>query len=129
MNVGAVTPGAGLPAHATTGGSGWSPGPRGTAMDAIRGALGTSVDDMRSAIRSGQGLAGMAAAKGQTPADLVTAVGSALEQAHPGISADSATATATRLVDRLMDQHPGRTAPSAAAPRPTGGGSRLDVSA
>ena len=109
-------------------GSGPTPGPRGTAMDAIRTALGTSVGQMRSAARSGQGLAGLAAARGLSAADLVSVVGTALEQAHPGMSAESATATASRLVDRLMQQNPGRSAVSSTSGQ-SSAGTELDVSA
>lgn len=128
MNVNAVAPGASPWAHATTGGSGWTPGPRGTAMDAIRSALGTSVGQMRSASQSGQGLAGLAAARGLSAADLVSVVGTAIEQAHPGMSAESATATATRLVDRLMQQNPGRSAAAPASGRGSAG-TELDITA
>jgi hypothetical protein len=81
---------------------------------------------MRSASRSGQGLAAMAAARGLSSADLVAAVSSALEGVHQGMSAESANATAQRLVERLMQQAPGR---AAAAGGFTTGGSELDVSA
>jgi hypothetical protein len=68
-----------------------------TAIDATSQLLGTSAADLASALQSGQSLAAVAASKGVSSDDLVSAIATALQQADSGLSADDARNLATRL--------------------------------
>ncbi len=70
------------------------------AMDAAAKSLGMSTSDLRSAMQSGQSLASIASSKGISEGTLTAAMATAIQQAHPEVSADQAANVATAMVTR-----------------------------
>ncbi len=73
-------------------------GMRKAGMDAAAKALGMSTDDLRTALQGGQSLASLAQSKGVSTDTLTSAIGSALTQANPQLSAARAQQIAQRMV-------------------------------
>ncbi len=96
-------------------------GARKAAMGAAEQLLGMSAQDLRTALQSGQSITDIAAGKGVSKDQLISAMASAIGTASPNTSADAAQQIATRIATMTP------TAFDTAQAQPTAG--RLNISA